>query len=83
MERGIVVGFDLCIFDLDGTLVDTRADLTTAANDMLAHYNLGTKSLDEVTGYVGDGISRLVERCLKDSGVEVKKAVSFFKNAYS
>jgi phosphoglycolate phosphatase len=77
------VGYDLCIFDLDGTLVDTRADITAAANDMLAHYKLGAKSIDEVTGYVGDGISRLVERCLKGSGVEIEKAVPFFKNAYS
>ena len=77
------MGFDLCIFDLDGTLVDTRADITAAANDMLAHYKLGAKSIDEVTGYVGDGISRLVERCLKGSGAELKEAVSLFKNAYS
>ncbi len=77
------MGFDLCIFDLDGTLVDTRADITAAANDMLAHYNLGAKSVDEVTGYVGDGISKLVERCLKDSPIDFKKAVSHFINAYS
>ncbi|HEB31904.1 MAG TPA: HAD family hydrolase [Spirochaetes bacterium] len=76
------MGFELCIFDLDGTLVDTRADITAAANDMLAHYKLGAKSVDEVTGYVGDGISRLVERCLKDSGIELKRAVLIFLTAY-
>jgi phosphoglycolate phosphatase len=77
------MSFELCIFDLDGTLVDTRADIASAANDMLAHYKLSAKSVDEVTGYVGDGITMLVERCIKDSGVELKKAVSFFINAYS
>lgn len=77
------MGFDLCIFDLDGTLIDTRMDITAAVNDMLSHYNLGTKSVDEVTDYVGDGIKKLVERCIKDSRVEMMRAVSVFETAYS
>jgi phosphoglycolate phosphatase len=76
------MGFDLCIFDLDGTLIDTRKDITAAANDMLDRYGLKKKSVDEVTGYVGDGISKLVERCLKGSGVDLRKAVPVFVKAY-
>lgn len=77
------MGFDLCIFDLDGTLIDTSVDITAAVNDMLSHYDLGKKGVDEVTGYVGDGIRKLVERCIMDDRVDVKQAISVFKTAYS
>ncbi len=77
------MGYDLCIFDLDGTLIDTRVDITAAVNDMLSNYDLGKKGVDEVTGYVGDGIRKLVERCIMDDRVDIKQAISVFKTAYS
>jgi phosphoglycolate phosphatase len=76
------MAFDLYIFDLDGTLIDTRYDLTIAINDMLSRYHLEPKSAEEVTGYVGDGIQKLVERCLGDEGIDVKEAASIFKKSY-
>jgi len=73
----------LYIFDLDGTLIDTRKDLTVAVNQMLALYGLESKSIDEVTSYVGDGLLKLVERCIGDNGVNISEALSAFKKAYS
>ncbi len=76
------MGFDMYIFDLDGTLIDTRRDITTAINKVLSHYGLAKKSIDEVTGYVGDGIQKFVERCIGDKKIDVDKAVSMFKDFY-
>jgi phosphoglycolate phosphatase len=76
------LGFDLYIFDLDGTLIDTRQDMTTAINEMLSNYALKPKSVEEVTGYVGDGIRKLVERCLGEVSIDVEDALSIFEESY-
>lgn len=75
--------YDLCIFDLDGTLVDTRADITTAVNKMLSHYGLETRSIGEVTGYVGDGVKHLVSRCIASHEINFDEALSLFNDAYA
>jgi len=76
------MGFELCIFDLDGTLIDTSGDLTSAINDMLAHFNLDKMERAKVIDYVGDGIRKLVERCIHRQNVDLEEAVSFFEHAY-
>jgi phosphoglycolate phosphatase len=55
------------LFDLDGTLIDSRTDLANSINLMLT--DLGRPLLDEVTvgGFVGDGVRVLVYRCLTAS----------------
>lgn len=52
------------IFDLDGTLIDSRADIAAAANAV--RQRLGRPALAEETvgGYVGDGARKLLERVL-------------------
>jgi phosphoglycolate phosphatase len=52
------------IFDLDGTLVDTKADLAAATNYMLQALGLPTLTLSQVEHYIGDGARVLVERAL-------------------
>jgi len=52
------------IFDLDGTLVDSAPDLHAAANKMLATMSLAPLSLEAVTSFIGNGVPKLVERCL-------------------
>ncbi|MFW6181173.1 MAG: HAD family hydrolase [Spirochaetota bacterium] len=74
--------FRLYIFDLDGTLLDTRRDLTTAVNEMLAALGMEPKSLEEVVGYVGDGIRRLVERSLGGDSTDLERAERLFRKAY-
>ena len=56
----------LLIFDLDGTLIDSRTDLVNSVNGMLRHF--GRKELPaEVVGtYIGDGAPMLVRRALGD-----------------
>jgi phosphoglycolate phosphatase len=56
--------FDLVLFDLDGTLVDSLPDIAGALNHALANAGLAPLSLDVVRGLVGEGVGRLVEKAL-------------------
>ena len=52
------------IFDLDGTLVDTKADLAAATNYMLQKLNLPLLSVAQVESFIGLGARVLIERAL-------------------
>ena len=54
----------VCIFDLDGTLLNTISDLGTACNHALAAFGFPLHSLDEYPHLVGNGVNRLIERAL-------------------
>ncbi len=54
----------LVIFDLDGTLTDSLADLTDATNQMLAGFGRPALDCGSVRKLVGQGARRLVERAL-------------------
>ncbi|HNX52715.1 MAG TPA: HAD hydrolase-like protein [Pontiellaceae bacterium] len=73
----------LLVFDLDGTLADSRADLATAVNLMRAHYSLPPLSLDTIESYVGNGVRQLVARSLQDTGVDVAEALPLYKQFYT
>lgn len=57
----------LVIFDLDGTLLDTIADLAAAANHALKQLDYPTHSVDTIRTFVGNGINKLLERALPES----------------
>jgi phosphoglycolate phosphatase len=54
----------LLVFDLDGTLIDSRIDLTNSVNATLAHYGKQTLAEPTIAGYIGDGATALVRRAL-------------------
>jgi phosphoglycolate phosphatase len=54
----------LVIFDLDGTLVDSRDDIAAAVNRSLREMGEGRHSEDTIRGWIGGGVSRLLERAL-------------------
>jgi len=74
----------LLIFDLDGTLVDSRLDLIHSVNAMLRHCNRPELPGDVIASYVGDGAPVLVRRALGDPkhGAEVKAALEYFLAYY-
>jgi phosphoglycolate phosphatase len=55
-------------FDLDGTLVDSAADLHVGCAGMLADLGRPARSLDEIRHFIGEGMKVLVERCLDGEG---------------
>jgi len=59
------VGLKLIIFDLDGTLVDSRADIMHAVNYAIASHGIQPVSLQETMELVGEGAIRLMEKLLK------------------
>jgi phosphoglycolate phosphatase len=60
----------LLIFDLDGTLIDSRLDLIHAVNAMLKHLGRPELPGDLIASYVGDGAPALVRRALGDPNDE-------------
>ncbi|EAT59310.1 HAD family hydrolase [Chlorobium ferrooxidans] len=58
--------FKAVIFDLDGTLLDTLADLLTTLNSVLARHNYPTHSIDECRYLVGHGMRELVRKALPE-----------------
>ena len=70
----------LLIFDLDGTLVDSRLDLANSINAMLRHYRKPLLPNEVIAGYIGDGAPMLVRRSLGDPDDEayVQQALQFF-----
>ena len=50
------------VFDLDGTLIDSRRDIAASANHALAAHGFPELSLEEIEGYVGDGARALLAR---------------------
>ena len=54
--------YPMVIFDLDGTLLNTLADLAAALNFALAQKNLPRRSVDEVRQFIGNGIFKLIQR---------------------
>lgn len=73
------------IFDLDGTLLNTLEDLKDSCNHALKKFNFPLRTLDEVRGFVGNGISKLMERAIP-SGKEnplFEKCLDELKNDYA
>ena len=52
------------IYDLDGTLIDSRRDLCAAVNAMLSHFGLASKTEKELITYIGMGITNLILKAL-------------------
>lgn len=57
----------IVIFDLDGTLLNTIADLATATNQALQHFGYPTHPIEAYRFFVGNGINKLFERALPET----------------
>ncbi|MDY6953694.1 MAG: HAD hydrolase-like protein, partial [Thermodesulfobacteriota bacterium] len=58
------MGFEAVIFDLDGTLLDTLADIADSANSVLTRHGFPNHGLDAYRYFIGDGVTMLMTRAL-------------------
>jgi phosphoglycolate phosphatase len=74
----------LLVFDLDGTLIDSRLDLIHSVNATLRHIGRAELDGDVVASYVGDGAPALVRRALGDTDDELllRRALEYFLGYY-
>ena len=70
------------IFDMDGTVLDTLADLHDAVNAMRRHEGLEELSLDYVRRSVGNGVGVLMERTLGEDYPRRQEAEAFYRAFY-
>jgi phosphoglycolate phosphatase len=75
----------LIIFDLDGTLVDSRVDIMHAVNYAIAPYSMEPVNLQETTELTGEGAPRLMEKLLKKrkGHLDISVLVDRFESYYS
>ncbi len=63
---------DALIFDLDGTLADSLADIGTSMNEMLGERGLPPHPLEAYKQFVGEGAENLVERAVLGAGGKIE-----------
>ena len=66
------------IFDLDGTLLNTLADLSSSVNYALSQHGLAERSQAEVRQFLGNGIRRLIEQSVP-AGTDEQKTEDVFQ----
>lgn len=74
----------LLIFDLDGTLIDSRLDLVYSVNATLGHLGRAPLPHETIESYVGNGVAALIHRALGPgpSEEEVQRGQEFFLSYY-
>ncbi len=74
----------LIIFDLDGTLVDSKRDLCASVNFVRQRYGLAALADSVIAGLIGDGAHKLIERALETDGSErnVRDGLRMFLDYY-
>jgi phosphoglycolate phosphatase len=78
----------LFLFDLDGTLVDSKADIAHSVNLALLQLQLKPIPASRVVKFVGEGVQKLIERTLKESSgsepdpAQVQAMIEVFKMEY-
>ncbi len=81
------VSAKVLLLDLDGTLLDTAGDITTAVNRMRAAFGFGPLEVNVVRNFIGRGIANLVSQSMKNAVGELgasasKVAVAQFEKQY-
>lgn len=74
---------DLIIFDLDGTLIDSKADIVNSVNHMLSALGLPERNSGEIAGFIGKGVRQLMLDCLGAGHSDrLNEATAIYKDIY-
>lgn len=76
--------YKAAIFDMDGTILDTLADLHASVNVSLAWAGFPPRTMDEVRAFVGNGAAKLIERAVPagTDGQTVARVLDYYKPYY-
>lgn len=78
-----MIPVDLIIFDLDGTLIDSKKDIATAVNLTLADMDVLPLKEHVIYGYVGEGVRQLIKRSVgADNRSRCDEALEIFRRHY-
>jgi len=78
------MGYDFLIFDLDGTIVDSQKDITSAVNMARQEFGFAPLTIEKVRSYLGSGIKALVDKVMPEQSEEIhRRALERFKAHYS
>src|ERR1700687_167661 len=78
-----MISVDALLFDLDGTLIDSRRDLAISVQHLQKHFRAPRSSEKDVAAFVGDGVVKLVQRALPTlPPSELDQAIVAFKKFY-
>jgi phosphoglycolate phosphatase len=77
-------GVRVLIFDLDGTLIDSKLDLAHSVNAMLGHMGREEHVHETIFSFIGDGAAMLVRRALGEgvTDAEVERGLDYFLKYY-
>lgn len=74
---------DLILFDFDGTLIDSKFDIATSVNLTLKDLGLPLRPVEEIFGFVGDGVKRLLRLSVGEEHDELyEQALTIFREHY-
>lgn len=71
--------YDVCIFDLDGTLIDSLGDLAACCNEALQLHDLPAHPIDSYRYFVGSGIKNLIKKSMGEKASDEKLVTSVYK----
>ncbi|HEY4292620.1 phosphoglycolate phosphatase [Luteibacter sp.] len=77
--------YSLVIFDLDGTLVDSAADIAESVNRTLRDWKLPTYGTPQITGWIGEGSRKLITSAFRHAGsdADIDKVMPGFLEHYA
>lgn len=84
MNSSDFAGIRAIVFDLDGTIIDSKDDLILSVNATLAELSRPALPADQVSGYIGQGAPALIRRSLGESATqdECRRGLEFFLAYY-
>lgn len=74
--------YEVIVFDLDGTLLDTLADLHASVNAALKKFSFPRRTQEEVRSFVGNGIALLMKRAIGKETPVFDEVLAAFKTHY-
>ena len=74
--------YEMIVFDLDGTLLDTLDDLWMAVNAALQKFSLPLRTKDEVRSFIGNGVLKLMQRAVGVERADFEEIFTEFKQYY-